>query len=502
MLSKVWSAAVSGVEGFLVGVELDLAPGLPHFTTVGLPDSSVREARERVVSALRNSGYQFPSRRVTVNLSPAQLRKGGTHFDLPIALGTLAASGQLSPEGWSGEVCALGELALDGSVRPVSGVLAMADTARRRGLKGLIVPGANAREARAAAGLSVWGVSSLREAAELLQGAPPAPRAEDPSEGPGEEPGFEDLSEVRGQDLARRALEIAAAGGHSLLMIGPPGSGKSMLARRLPGILPALSVEESVEVTRVYSVSGLLPAGASLLRRRPMRAPHHTATPAALIGGGARSKPGEAALAHHGVLFMDELPEFSRESLEALRQPLEDRRVAVTRLRETVVYPADFTWVAAMNPCPCGYLGHPARPCRCRESEVRRYRRRLSGPLLDRLDLQVEVAPLPFKEWAGGARGERSETVRERVLSARAAARKRGGTNARLPSRRLREECGLDAACLGLAESAASRFALSARSLDRLLRVARTIADLDGSGAVRKGHLAEGMGYLGKWDLP
>ena len=373
MLSRVWSAAVCGVEGFLVGVELDMAPGLPSFTTVGLPDSSVREARERVVSALRNSEYEFPSRRVTVNLSPAQLRKGGTHFDLPIALGTLAASGQLSAQARPGEVCALGELALDGSVRPVSGVLAMADTARRGGLKNIIVPRGNAREAAAIEGLSVWGVASLREAAGLLQGEAPAPGEAEPLEPSGEgdggqraavlggrassDPGEggEDLGDVRGQELARRALEIAAAGGHSLLMVGPPGSGKSMLARRLPGILPPLSVEESVEVTRIYSVCALLPPGASLMRARPMRAPHHTATPAALIGGGARSKPGEATLAHRGVLFMDELPEFSRESLEALRQPLEDRRVGVTRLRETVVYPADFTWIAAMNPCPCGW---------------------------------------------------------------------------------------------------------------------------------------------------
>ena len=514
MLSKVWSASVRGIEGFLVGVELDLANGLPAFTTVGLPDCSVREARERVVSAVRNSGFEFPSRRVTVNLAPAEMRKAGTQFDLPIGLGALLASEQIGAAERATELCFLGELALDGSVRPVSGVLPMVASARAGGLKGVVVPRANLREASAIPGIEAWGVGSLREAAELLGGAAPeqsAPPAEGDAAPAREAPAQAaadsgiDLCDVRGQVLARRALEIAAPGGHNLLMMGPPGTGKSMLARRLVGILPPLSGEACLEVTRIYSVCGLLGPGAGIMRRRPFRAPHHTTTPTAIIGGGARCRPGEVTLAHCGVLFMDEWPEFGRDALEALRQPLEDRRVTVSRLRESVTYPADFTLIAAMNPCPCGYLGHPTRRCRCTEPEIRRYRAAVSGPLLDRMDIQVEVPALPFGEWRGesAAPAESSDTVRRRVLKARAFAAARTNAdpdNGRLSPRSIRQACGLDSPGWTLLETLSRRFSLSPRSLDRLLRVSRTIADMEESGRVRREHLAEAAGFLRQWE--
>ncbi|HVE13617.1 MAG TPA: YifB family Mg chelatase-like AAA ATPase [Elusimicrobiota bacterium] len=499
MLAELRSAAVNGIDGFLVAVELDLANGLPSFTTVGLPDSCVREARERVVAALRNSGFDFPCRRVTVNLAPGRVRKAGTHFDLPIGLGALVASGQVETAAWSAAYCFIGELALDGSLRPVPGVLPMAAAARRAGLRGIVLPAANAREA-GAAGIAVHPVSSLREAAELLrreEAPPPAGRPADEPEA--ERAGAGDLADVRGQALAKRAVELAAAGGHNLLMIGPPGSGKSMLARRLPDLLPPLDEEEAIEVSKIFSVCGLLPAGAGLLRAAPFRAPHHTATLPSLVGGGARCRPGEVSLAHKGVLFLDELPEFSRRLLEALRQPLEERRVCVVRSRESVEYPADFLLVAAMNPCPCGFLGHRSRPCRCPLASSKAYRARLSGPLLDRLDLRVEVAALEFAQWAAPAPARSAEegtkAARERVLAARARAKARGGLNARLGPEAVRLHCAMGAGVRGLAEQAARRFALSARALDRLLRVSRTLADMAGEDRIREEHLAEALQF-------
>ncbi len=499
MLSRIYSLGIRGVAGYPVLVELDLANGLPGFTTVGLPDSAVRESRERVASAVRNSGFRFPQRRITVNLAPAQSRKEGTHFDLPIALAVLSASGQVPSDGWPARYCFVGELALDGRLRPVPGVLSMAMRAKAEGFSAIVVPEENAAEARSV-GLPALSAGSLRQIAEFLSGrgelgggAEAAPRADAQT--------AEDLSDVKGQEQAKRALEIAAAGGHNLLLIGPPGAGKSMLARRLITILPELSAGEAVEATRIHSLCGR--AGDGLLKRRPFRSPHHSCSAISLIGGGPAARPGEVSLAHGGVLFLDELAEFNRSSLEALRQPLEDHRVVVARARETLEYPARFQLIAATNPCPCGWRGHPTRECRCTPKRIELYVSRLSGPLLDRVDLHAHVAALDFKEWEGPAReGDSSQRARERVLAARERQRERFqredfAVNAYLPPRDLRSACGLDAAGLEALEAASRKYDLTARSLDRLLRVARTIADLAGSPWVRREHVAEAVQFRG-----
>jgi len=506
MFARVFSSAVRGIDGYPVVVELDLANGLPHYITVGLPDSAVRESRERVVSAVKNSGYGFPCRRITVNLAPAELRKRGTQFDLPVALGILAASGQIGEGEWMLRYCLLGELALDGSVKPVSGVLPMAAAARARGLAGMVLPAANAGEA-AATGLPSFGVSSLQEAVSFLAGrtglAPaPAPGASDPGGAPVPPP--EDIRDVKGQSLGKRALEVAAAGGHHILFVGPPGAGKSMLARRLPGLLPPLAPDEALEAAKVLSVSGTLPQG-GWVRQRPFRAPHHTITPVSLVGGGSPCRPGEISFAHKGVLFLDELAEFKRESLEALRTPLEARRVRIARLADRADYPADVLLAAAMNPCPCGWKGHPLKACSCSPLRESRYRARLSGPFLDRLDLRVEVPPLEFNKWAGsGVSGESSAQVRERVAAARRVQEGRfgapGRTNASMGPEGLRRFCRLDSASLEFLESAALKLALSARSLDRVLKVSRTIADLRGNGkdALEKCDIIEALALSGR----
>ena len=502
MLASLRTAAVFGVEACPVHVEVDVSFGFPKFTVVGLPDTAVRESGERVRVAIRNSGFEYPPHRITVNLSPADVRKGGASFDLPIALGILAASGIVLNRHIADRVL-LGELSLDGSIQPTRGVLPIAAAARRDGLAGLLLPAGNASEAAIVAGLEIVAVGSLADAVRALND--PAgfiAIRPDPPALPGQPglPGLPDLADVRGQLLARRAIEIAAAGGHNLLLVGPPGGGKTMMARRLAGVLPPLSFEEALEVTAVHSVAGLLAPGAGLLTARPFRAPHHTISNAALVGGGSQPRPGEVSLAHHGVLFLDEMLEFNRHVLEVLRQPLEEGRVAVARTARTAVFPARFMLVGAMNPCPCGYANDPTRECRCTPLLLARYRDRLSGPLRDRLDLTVDVPALPIDALGGPASGERSAAVRARVVAARARQAERYAglgvaTNAELSAPLLTRCCSLDRAALSVLHSAARRLSLSARGYDRVRKVARTIADLAGDDRLTADHVAEALQF-------
>ncbi|UCF20595.1 MAG: YifB family Mg chelatase-like AAA ATPase [Gemmatimonadota bacterium] len=504
MLARVRSAAILGIDAYIVAVEVDAAPGLPAMATVGLAQSAVKEGRERVLAALVNSGYEVPPRKITINLAPADIKKEGSHFDLPIACGLLAATGQI--RGGRLERYALaGELGLDGALRPIRGALSMTQAVAAERLAGFVVPTANLSEAAILDGVDVRGATCLAEVTAFLDGR---------SELPGREvetgsllqrrrSSSVDLADVRGQRLAKRALEIAAAGAHNVLLIGPPGGGKTMLARRLPTILPGMSLLEATEVTRIHSVAGLLPPNCGLVTERPFRAPHHTISDAGLVGGGALPRPGEVSLAHNGVLFLDELTEFRRNVLEALRQPLEDGVVTIGRASRSLTYPARLVLAAAMNPCHCGLLGDSGKTCRCTPRMIQRYRSKVSGPLLDRIDLQIEVPPVTSPELLDSLDGESSAAVAARVEAARrlqlARFEGRAGlyANGQMGARDVRLYCRADDTGLSLLRSAMARFGLSARSFHRVLKIARTIADLEASEAVRASHVAEAIQYRG-----
>jgi magnesium chelatase family protein len=500
MLARVRSAAVFGIEATPVAIEVDVSFGLPCFTVVGLPDAIVRESRDRIRSAIRNSGFEFPQHRIIVNLAPADVRKAGASFDLPIALAVLAASGVIQRRDVK-DVLVLGELSLDGGIQGARGVLPIAVAARRLQVAGLLLPVSNTQEAAVVGGLAFFPVRSLTEAVGSLNDPRPVRLTPEPVAAPPENV-LGDFAEVRGQRLAKRALEIAAAGGHNALLSGPPGSGKTMMAKRAAGILPSLTFDEALEVTAIHSVAGLLAPGAGLVRARPFRAPHHTVSDVALVGGGSNPRPGEISLAHHGVLFLDEMPEFTRHALEVLRQPLEDGLVRVSRALRTAVFPARFVLIGAMNPCPCGFLGDPRRACRCTPAQIDRYAARLSGPLRDRLDLTVAVSALPTIDLASTDEAEPTAAIRARVEQARAIQTAREAdaaspTNARLTPRTLRRVCALDHRTERLLVDAAERLGLTARAFDRILRVARTIADLAPAERVEFDHVAEALQFRG-----
>ncbi|MBL8602554.1 MAG: YifB family Mg chelatase-like AAA ATPase [Myxococcales bacterium] len=497
MLATAHASTLIGLETYPVSVEVDVARGLPSFDLVGLAEAAVRESRTRVRAAVEQSGFHFPLRRVTVNLAPADVKKSGTGFDLAIAVAMLAAAGEFDAEPLA-EWLLLGELSLTGTLRGVRGVLPQVLAARDRGLRGVIVAPDNAAEAAVVEGVEVKTAESLREVCGFLQGFSALPSVPHtvPAPPPEHDDAGLDLRDVRGQEQAKRALEIAAAGGHNLLLAGPPGGGKTMLARTLPGLLPPMEFNEALEATAVHSVAGILKPGLALLPRRPFRAPHHTASAMGLVGGGDPPRPGEVALAHHGVLFLDELPEFSRESLEGLREPLEEGHITIVRARSRASYPARFMLVAAMNPCPCGYAGDPSDRCDCAEDRVKRYRGRVSGPLLDRIDLHVQLPPVRVAQLSEPSHGPSSAEVRARVSLARQRqVARQGDTNASLSTRAVRERASLDARSARLLSDAADRLGLSARAIHRVLKVSRTIADLAEATDVGPQHLAEAIAY-------
>ncbi len=503
MLSKVFSAGLVGIDAFLVEGEVDIAFGLATWSTVGLPESTVRESRERVIGAVRNSGYHFEKQKITINLAPANVKKGGTAFDLPIAIGLLASSGLIPREALV-DYLIVGELSLRGEVKPVPGILPIALFAKNTQLKKLILPVANLPEAAVTRDVTLLGVQSLSELVQHFTGErplrPPAIHPSFPPAGTSSSSTLHDFSDIKGQPQAKRALEVAAAGGHNLLLMGPPGSGKTMLAQRFPTILPDMTFEEALETTKIYSVVGLLNGQGPLIHQRPFRSPHHTISAPGLAGGGTVPRPGEISLAHHGVLFLDEFSEFRKDVLEVLRQPLESGKVTIARSLSTLTFPANFTLVASTNPCPCGFRGSQGQDCYCTVRQLQNYRSRLSGPLLDRIDIQLEVPRLKYQELIDRGEGENSSKIRSRVLKARQiqTARFQGSkmsTNSQMSGRLLKKFCVIDSQGARLLEQAVEKLSLSARAYDRILRVARTIADLAALESVQSEHLAEAIHY-------
>ena len=502
MLVKVLAAAIQGIGATLVTIEVNALRGI-KFYLVGLPDNAVKESQQRINSALTHNGLRFPSKQIIVNMAPADIKKEGSAYDLPIAIGILAADEVISTAKLD-KYLIMGELGLDGKLMPIKGALPIALKAKELGYEGIIIPEDNAAEAAVVNGITVYGAENLLQVIRFLNGEEEiVPYTVDiESNFYSKQSNFPfDFSEVRGQESVKRAFEVAAAGGHNLIMIGPPGSGKSMMAKRLPSILPPLTLDESLETTKIHSVSGMMPDGTSLITQRPFRSPHHTISSVALCGGGSNPKPGEISLAHNGVLFLDELPEFSRDVLEVMRQPLEDRKICVARANYKVEYPAGVMFVASMNPCPCGYYNHPTKACTCTPGMVQRYLNKISGPLLDRIDLQIEIVPVPFEDISNTAQGEPSSIIRQRVIEARKVQEKRFKEepgiycNAQMTPKLITKYATIDEQSLAMLKTAMSRFNLSARAYDRILKVARTIADLENSENILTHHIAEAIGY-------